>query len=152
MIKLDHYGVEGSGKTLKEAKADAGRQITEMLKGDYVPEILAYKKMVCLVWREPYGWYSKLITDYRTGEIETGRASGCASHSLRAEAILSARMQLAQTSWTAADGLALPEILTPDQYREFVSWARFQLKYQELKATGLTDGECHQGACDAMWS
>lgn len=83
MIRIDYYGVEGAGKTVKEAKLDAGRKIETMLKGDYVPEVIAFRGFVALLWREPYGWFSKLLTDYHTHEIQTGRLNGCASHASR---------------------------------------------------------------------
>jgi hypothetical protein len=151
MIRIDYYGVEGAGKTVKEAKLDAGRKIETMLKGDYVPEVIAFRGFVALLWREPYGWFSKLLTDYHTHEIQTGRLNGCASHASRSQALAAIRMSLAQTAWTPDITPLCLDILLPEQYSDFQAWARFQLKYRELKASGLTDIECHRQACEAMY-
>lgn len=153
MIKVEHYGVEGTGRTLKEAKADAGRKIKAMLEGDYTPETITFRGLVALIWREPWGgWYSKVISE--TGALDASRRlSGCASHSSRDEARASTRMQLAQMDWTAGDGLTVPEILIDErEAREFLSWARFQLAYQRFKADGLSEVDCHRQACEAMYA
>jgi len=152
MIRIDHYGVEGEGKTITQAKADAGRKIQAMLKGNYTPEIFTYKGRCSLIWREPFsGWYSRMLTDYETGQIRPGLQNGCSSHSSKTDAIQATRLNLAQAAWTTTDGLTIPEILEPDQAQDFIAWARFQLKYQELKSGGLSEAECHRQACDAMY-
>jgi hypothetical protein len=64
-IKLDYYGFEGAGRTVKEAKADAGAKIRAALSGDFSPwSALTHDgQWGVIVWREPAnGWAHRLIT------------------------------------------------------------------------------------------
>lgn len=149
-ITLEYYGVEGAGRTVKDARADAGRKIQAMLAGSYTPHVVSYRAYAVLVFREPTsGWATMIIAD--EDGVRFSEGGSCHGYEDQFEAMKAARMHVAQLGWAKADGLAAPALLPEREGAEFISWARFQLKYSELKASGLTETECHQQACNAMY-
>jgi hypothetical protein len=149
-IAIDHYGVSGRGRTIKEAKADAGRRIQEMLTGDYSPHVVTYRGFATLVYREPFsGWCTRNIAD--EDGMRGGTTGGsCHGYADQYEAMKAARMSVAQLSWTEDDGLLPPNFLPEREAREFVAWARFQIEYRRLRAEGVPEVDCHRRACEAM--
>jgi hypothetical protein len=116
MIRIDYCGVGGAGKAVKAAKLDAGRKIETMLKGDYLPEVIVFRGFVALLWREPYGWFSKLLTD-STHEIQTGRLNGCASHTAQEKCREEREVRVASSDvshnwWTRCLTYATPILAT----------------------------------------
>lgn len=152
-VKIQYFGVEGSGRNVTEAKRDAGKQIERALSGDYSPIILEYRGNAILVWRDPMsGWRSGIIFD--NGEFrDHRRVSWSYCHSTkstddaRADAIASAQDRLAQLGWRPEDATNPPEFLkTRQQIADYRYWAEFQLRYSQAKAAGMPDNDAHDYA------
>lgn len=134
-ITLTYYGVEGSGRTVTEAKRDAGRKIEAAFAGSYTPEMLAWRGYAILLYRSPEGWHKALVVDdgvpresFGTGSAERDRERA------RREAL----MQLAQLGWSHDDGSDVPPFLTDrHEIAEFQSWAEFQRRMRAAKLAGL---------------
>ena len=146
VITTTYYGVEGSGKTLREAKADAARQIEQALKGSYTPTIIAHRGWAHLIYREPTGWhYRNIVTPEgaREGQVWGSRAA------TYEEAVAAVQSDLAQLGWQPEDGQTPPEFLKDrKQVSDFRSWTRFQLRYRKVRELGLADSNrCHEIAC-----
>lgn len=151
MIKIDYYGVEGSGRTVTEAKKDAGQKIRDMLAGSYMPHVVTYRGWAMLVYREPFsGWCTRTIADDEG--IRSGTDGGsCHGYNDQFDAMKAARMHVAQMAWTEADGLTAPAFLPDQEAREFVSWAKFQIACLRFRAEGMPEIDIHRAACEAMY-
>jgi len=56
-ITIEYYGMTGQGATVKEAKQDAGRRISEALDGDYTPLLVTWRGTTAVMSRSPKsGW------------------------------------------------------------------------------------------------
>lgn len=148
-VTIEYYGMDGTGKNVTEAKKDAGEKIKSALSGTYSPEILAWRGYVMLVYREPTGWYSRLIGDPERGMIE-GTVYGT-NYDSREDAMRSARLNLSQLGWKPQEDDTPPPFLTDREgVADFKSWVLFQQRYAKAKATGLNDHECHTYGCGSL--
>jgi hypothetical protein len=68
-VRVTHYGMDGSGRNVTEAKRDAGRKIEAALSGHYTPEVAARKGWAALVFREP----GRIWWQGSRGETQEGR-------------------------------------------------------------------------------
>ena len=64
-----------------------------------------------------------------------------------ADAVDSFRYHVAQLTWDGT--LDAPDYLPESRSREFIEWAKFQLRYKIAIHQGMKDGEAHQWACDS---
>lgn len=139
MITLKYYGVEGTGRTITDAKKDAGAKIEQMLKGDYTPYLLRHGEYMALITREPhYGWGYRLIHPDTLGRMFT---TSCGPGGF-AECLSRAKYHVAQLVGHY-DGLDLD----PDERRSLDSYYTFQDVYAELMAIGATDEQAYRSAC-----
>ena len=62
-INLTYFGMHGAGRTVTEAKQDAGRKIEKALTGSYAPELLGrpHHTYRAILWREPTCWSYHLL-------------------------------------------------------------------------------------------
>ncbi len=148
-ITMTYYGVEGTGRTLTEAKKDAGRKIEESLSGDYTPTVLEWRGNAILVWREPSGWGHRYIV--HDGKTVEGRVYACCQDT-KEEATRSALNSLAQSGWSHFDVEDwAPEILRDRaDIAEFKSWVKFQRRYRVAQGKGLNDNDAHAYACGSL--
>ena len=56
-VRITYYGMEGEGATMKEAKADAGRQLEAAMQGDYSPFTVVWRGIVAILVRAPKTGY-----------------------------------------------------------------------------------------------
>lgn len=142
-ISLTYCGMHGEGPTVKEAKQDATRKISNVLSGEWYPTTISCRGNYSMIFRTPMGWFYSAPrafgenTDCTCGSFETKR-----------EAEGSARWHLAQNAWTITDGPSVPENIITDTngVRDFTTWAKWQIRYAELKAEGKSDEECRNMA------
>lgn len=161
-VSIEYYGMDGMGRTLTEAKKDAGMKIEQAMKGSYEPKVIASRGYVILVWRDPYGWRSSYITD--GGDDKGGndgfreQLSYSSGHVFK-EAYQSALMSLAQATWDgqeqlppclgdASSLLKRRDVDGKSMLSEFAHWRGFQLAYRAARANGIEDHACHQWACE----
>ena len=94
-IRIEYFGMEGSGPTVKEARADAGQKIEKALRGSYEPQVIAFDGQMAILWREPkHGWLYGRIVD---GALHPG---GMGAEESCDEAKARARFDLAQLAWS----------------------------------------------------
>lgn len=148
-VRIDYFGIEGSGKNVTEAKKDAGRKIEKALEGSYTPRLLTHRGHAILVYREPHGWCSATIADPDSSGATVVREGPVSSGSCHPEAdvLKWALEHLAQLGWQAADGVQPPEFLKDRVSRSsFKTWAEFQLRYQEAIRRGMGSNDAHSYA------
>jgi hypothetical protein len=160
-VRVTYYGMDGAGRTVTEAKQDAGRQIERALEGSYEPTILASRGMAIMVWRDPYGWRASFITDGGDDKGNGGfrdRLSYSTGKDRKA-ALEEAMMSLAQLTWDGSellspclgDAESLAKRRDVDgraMLAEFRSWRGFQLAYKAARAQGVPECDCHRWACE----
>lgn len=69
-VRIEYYGVEGSGKNVTEAKRDAGSKIENALSGSYTPIILQAGDETIIVFRSPDGWQYGFLRNGELGSIQ----------------------------------------------------------------------------------
>jgi hypothetical protein len=145
-VTVDYYGMSGTGRTVTEAKKDAGAKVTRALGGYYTPTVVAHRGYAILVYREPTGWNTRIIVCPQDG-IREGKVWGSGDHATEGEAIRAAQCHIADLGWCESDGLDAPEFIKDKGDRaEFRYKAEFQIRYRKAKAVGLTDTQCHHYA------
>jgi hypothetical protein len=151
MLTIKYFGVEGTGKTVTAAKADAGRKIESALEGSYSPMLVSWRGQSAVVYRTPDGWGYALVNSDRDGVH-----SPCTntSHADRADAIASAKQHVAMNAYDwRTDGPSVDCPLFTDGlplkwWRDrTASDHRFQSRYASAKLLGYTDSQCHEYAC-----
>lgn len=127
------YGMEGEGRTVKEAKEDAARKIEHALNSSYIPRLISFRGESCLIWRTPRGLNSALL--------HNGKIEGICMYTTDStdEIEESVRFQLAQLCWDEKEDSS--PILGDLRAYEFTSWVRFQRRYKEATAQGKSDHE-----------
>lgn len=156
---LTYYGMEGSGPTVKEAKADAGRKleglVEDIRRGPYVVSIGPY---VAIVFRGLERWGYKIIVS--PDGVQAGAVHWNDGWGDRELSIARVACHLAQCVWSQeivnkslmSDGdwfrsVAAPYIKTREMtacVNEFVHWCGFQRRYAAARAEGYSDSEAHQ--------
>ena len=88
-IHLDYCGMAASGATVREAKQEAARKLTSLVSDltRHSPEIVTCGAYSCLVYRDAYGWQSRLITD-ENGTVRSGPIYAGGGDTGRADAIM----------------------------------------------------------------
>jgi hypothetical protein len=145
-VSLGHF--TGTGRTLKDARADLEQQLEAAITGDYTPEIIRWRKQTIIVYRDPqFGWVHRRIDYAYNGHSSSGWDDD------REEAISQAAYNVVQNQWTPEDGIDAPAIMVeycPEHLvQEFESWAQWQLYAAEGRDIhGLTDhNDIHAYAC-----
>jgi hypothetical protein len=147
MLTIKYYGVEGSGRTVTEAKKDAGRKIEIALAGDYNPVIIVWRKHAYLIYRDPtVGWRDRLICD--EDGVRDGTVFGSfGGDSMDKEYVIAeAKKHLAKLGWEEVDGQEIPSILPFCHHRGWRDWTEFQLRYREAIRRGMNDNDAHSYA------
>lgn len=144
-VRIDYFGMSGEGKTVTDAKRDAGRKIEAALAGSYTPEILAWRGYAILIYREPAGWCNRLIADPERGIVE-GRIWGT-SYGSREEATAAAQAHLADLGWKEEDGEEPPPFLKDRRLiADYQYKARFHARYNFARRRGFSDQDAHSYA------
>ncbi len=146
-INVTHFGFEGEGATVREAKLDAARKVTAALEGYWTPTYILWRGQRAFVWREPQsGWVYRLIHD----DTETGHTHGstCGADNDEKSAVLSAKRHMA-TLDTDAPEEDVYTFLGGDRsamniWRELRSFHR---AYRKATEDGLKDTAAHEWAC-----
>jgi len=146
-VRIDYFGMDGSGRNVTEAKKDAGAKIEEALSGDYSPVLIRSNGEGVLIFREPkYGWGYALIHPDTQGVI---RSNGSA-YPTKNEAELKARNHLAQIIFTH-DGPDGSEVIKDKHdlhnHKRWVTWQRL---YKRWIDAGATDHIAHNNACQGL--
>lgn len=145
MVTIDYFGMSGSGRTVTEAKQNAGRAIKAALDGSYTPEIIAWRGTGMLVHREPNGWCYRIITE-PDGSTREGPVYGCPNDKDKAAALLAASRHLADQGMRETD-TEPPEFLKDRESRgEFMYKLEFLRRYRKAQRAGMNDNDAHSYA------
>lgn len=150
-VTVDYCGMSGTGRNVTEARQDATRQIERLVRDlSECPEIVRCGGWSALVYRDAYGWHSAIIGEPEG--IRPGRPYGT-SHSveaLRKDVIAHARAHVAQLAWsrdvTDDQAFFAAAGVRDSALGDLVSWANWQRRYAEARATGLDDNQAREVA------
>ena len=154
-VQIEYFGMEGIGKTVTEAKRDAGSKIEKAMQRHYQPMILSWRGNTKLLWATTLGWRSCWLTD--NGQMKDEIYGGSGDNSDKDDEIRSCLSCLAQSGWKPEDGdscdlLDKHRLATHAMRSDFRSWVKFQLRYRVAKEKGFNDCDCHAYACGAMFN
>lgn len=140
---LTYFGMEGSGPTVREAKADAGRKIEAALSGRYVPFLIRHGAYLAIIWREPtcgaLGYAYKVCdADTGTGSVE-GYSSGWTQEEVRGVCA----KHLAQLSGSTT---GLEQFLSAADIRDAAAYSAWQMRYASARREGQDDAGARQAA------
>ena len=142
-VHITYYGMDGEGRTITEAKKDAGAKIEKALHGYYTPRILRHAGYMALVAREPFsGWGYRLIHADSTATEESIYLSS--SREDREDCVKTCFRHMAQL---AGHYRGIEKYLTASDQAELDRYYEFQRRYAELRAEGHTDADAHRIAC-----
>lgn len=151
-ITLEYLGVEGTGKTVKEAKLEATRKIEKLLKADRSPHFLSFRGESIIVWHTGASYVYKMLdnaADYSRGQkIQWGTQP--LSDDIR-EVLAECRRHLAQICWDGVEDMS-PLLTEAKEQQQFTQWVRFQRAYQEARIQGKSETDCHQYACENSYA
>ena len=154
-INLEYFGMPGSGATVKEAKLDAGKRISEALEGSYAPFVLNHRGKLLIASRNPrFGWGYRF---YDEGEMPVYfNADQCScGFDTRDECLLAAVRHLADVTHIEGerDSPLFDALGSRLAERERETFAynmerndTFQARYRDAIARGMKDGDAHDYA------
>lgn len=151
-ITLEYLGIEGTGRTVKEAKLDATRTIEKMLKVDRSPYFMSFRGQSVLIWHNGTSYVSRMLDqdgDYSRGK----KVSYCTSHCSDniSDVLAENRRHLAQICWDGQEEMS-PLLTEAREQRDFAQWVRFQRAYKDAREKGLRDMDCHKYACEHSYA
>ena len=140
-VTIQYYGMDGTGRTVTEAKRDAGTKIERALTGHYTPAFIRAGDLLGFIWREPGGYYYKIIRP----DSEAGSAYGCgmAQGSTERETVHACARHMADNLGSYA---GLEKYLDRAQIRDLDQRFAFVAEYRKHIASGMSDTEAHAAA------
>jgi hypothetical protein len=135
---VNYLGMDGTGQTVKDAKADAAQKIEAAMEGSYTPIVLTAGGETIICYREPtYGWSYSFV---RNGELSGSSIMGDRSRTYTER---SARRHLGgiATDWRTCFG---PDdvdsiVLDPADRKDIAEGCSWQRKYHAAREAGLDD-------------
>jgi hypothetical protein len=149
-VRVTYYGMEGEGRTLTEAKADAGRKAERAISGTYTPLLISARGQSALVYRIPAsGWWYTILRPERE---QKQSLYGTNSSEDRDWTERRARMHLAQNIFEFDGPTGLEVVKNRQDRKEHLSYLRFQYCYRAWREAGESnDNLCHERACYDKW-
>lgn len=147
-ITVEYFGATGTGSTVKEAKADAGRKIERMANA--TTRVFRFGQYSLVVWPTVHGADYTIISP----DDADGRRSFCSCHADMDDATQYGMIHML-TNAREPGSMAIPEwaLSYIDAKRVREEWSRndrFQDAYRRAKENGWNDQQCHEMACNAM--
>lgn len=143
-IRLEHFGVDGSGRTVTEAKQDAGRKIQALVEELRFPCVFRFPTgIVGVVARTVEGWSYALLYADQESRTDALAASGYGD---QAETVAAMRRHVAQNLVFGVPDHGLSVLADDRARREHIGYVNWQLDYRALRAAGKSDHEAHEGA------
>lgn len=136
-VSVEYYGMHGSGRTLKEAKEDASRQLKKAMAGYYTPMYLSAGDEAAILYRTPHGWHYSFVRD---GKMSEGCAV-CGDDRNDAEQRLRRHLGANATDWrtclTADD--VHPIVRDQRDRRDIATGCKWQRRMRKALDLGLDD-------------
>lgn len=149
-IRIEYCGLDGSGRTVTEARQAAARKLTALVRDlrSNDPAVIQCGKIAKIVFRDADGWCTKIIADengIRDGSTTLGYES-------REAAIKSAISGVVQDAWRIDvpddEAFALDvcaRYMKRDEgqqlARELAHWCGWQRRYAAAKEAGYNDNQ-----------
>jgi hypothetical protein len=135
--RVNYLGMDGTGQTAKDAKADAARKIETAMEGSYTPIVLTAGGETIVCYREPaYGWSYSFV---RNGRL----SGGCSGNYDRETVEKTARRHLGAnaTNWRTYFGPDDVDSIVEDpaDRKDIASGCSWQRKYHAAREAGLDD-------------
>ena len=142
-VTVDYFGVSGTGRTVKEAKLDAGRKIESAISKS--PKVYSYRGRSVFIYYRPGGAAYVIVHPDSEGE------SLCSSTCSTDDAERSALHHLLQIARKEGE-YECPSWVPREYRKEFVrDWRHndgFQRAYRKAREMGLADTARHYWACE----
>ena len=143
-IRLTHFGVDGSGRTVTEAKQDAGRKIQALVKELRFPSVYRFPTgIIGVVARTLDGWSYALLYADQDSRTDEHAASGYGD---QAATIAAMRRHAAQNLVFEVPDHGLSVLVDDGARREHIGYVNWQLDYRALRAAGKSEHEAHEAA------
>lgn len=141
-VHITYYGMDGIGRTVTEAKKDAGAKIERLVKELTGPTMGVIHGVPCCLWRDRGGWSYQILSPDSDHSFVKRWGSG--RYETAAEAEASMRYSLAQDHCLDQDWEQWRDELPSRELRhDLERYRRWQLDYKRLRAEGKTDSDAH---------
>ena len=149
MLTVEYFGVTGTGKTVREAKLDAGRKIEKCFSDGITPILVRHEKypVMGLIYQyRPGNWGYSIIHGSQTFCGHPISAVCCNED--QAGAISRCRAHLAQWAFHPADPeqTGLEFLTDPASRKNHIRWIAWQRDYRRLIMAGNDDRFAHANA------
>lgn len=146
-ISLTYYGVDGAGRTVTEAKRDAGRRIEKIVAHLY-PAIFSYRGHSVVIYRTTDGYSYSLIHPESSGAIHSSSSCGDDRHESMACAISHLLSITRREGEMDVPEWAASYLDVRSLHSEWACSDAFQRAYRAAEASGLADHNAHRWACE----
>lgn len=160
------FGVQGTGPTVREAKAQAGSKLHALTSHAFEPVVVSHPnyREFAMVFRSGVSSFSYRIFYPAATPPNAGRVYGCSIYDTEQAAIISCRRHLAQVACAVNDddksGLEFFNASTSPSYtvqagardaREHLGWLAWQREYTQIQRIKpeLTGSEIHRLASES---
>ena len=150
-VRITYYGMDGEGRTTKEAKADASAKLEAFVKESSSPKFLSDGGQTLCIWRDRFGWNYAFV---RNGKLEgTHFRPGETFEQVRDDAA----MHLAQIVFDPDTLLTIDDVpayvTRESDRRELVGYSAWQRAARYASdvlhlGDGCGQGSVHGWACD----
>ena len=151
-VTVEYFGVHGTGRTVAEAKRDAGAKIERSMTGSYYPRLLTLGKFTALLYRQPmHGWGYTFITangEAREG-LQTGHITG--DDETVAACERSCRRHLGQLAIFELPDAAILDFVDRADRADTARYIQWQRCYREWAQMGANDNDCREHAGRDEW-
>lgn len=140
VITVNYFGFDGSGKTVKEAKADAARKAQAFISDAEIgAKILKLDSAYAVISRACGGWQYQIIWP----DGISGTVAVCMGESLK-DAERRVRMHVAQVLCSIPDNPLNSLIVDKTDQAEYKRWFNWQCRYREAVSSGYSDDQARQ--------
>lgn len=145
MITVDYLGVQGSGKTVKAAKADAARKVADFVASARSPLVRVMRGHVLIAWQT--GVDACAYTYVSLGAEDGAHYYSCSQGGDIEDAMRAVRNHVASNLGDAslADPRDQTSVARDIEYRN-----RFAALYREHIEAGKSEIEAHRLACNGI--
>jgi hypothetical protein len=140
-ITVDYYGFTGAGRTLKEGKAAAAKQLQSFVnEAANGPAVVMIDSVAAVISRTRESWQYQLIG--------RGFTPQCChpGYRTKGQAERSARLHVAQIICEIPDNPRMDLIQNGDDRAEHMSWFLWQCRYRQAVEKGLGDEKAREFA------
>ncbi len=147
-IKVEYLGIEGSGRTVAQARQDAARRAERVIRQQ--PVVYAYRGHVLAVWATPYGGSYTIAHPDSDGRVNF--CTSCADFDDSLQSGIRHLLDIARQEGEYEVPRWVPRGMHRDLVAEWRHQDRFHRAYRDARARGLNDCEAHAAACESAFA